>query len=143
MASEASQKKINKIKTTVGPPLLSIKHSHKTPPLTNLGWGWGVRTLGPPSLNLHTQFHTEFPFPSLLHFCCTSEAKRHIGNTSSVICQSVCPSPFAFNGATCVPLSIAYSVISFITHTCIIYIVSVSQICFYHNHDYVMIDQAG
>ena len=36
----------NKIKTTFGPPLLPIKHPHKTPPLTNLR---GVRT--PPPLH--------------------------------------------------------------------------------------------
>ena len=40
LASEASQKKYNnKIKTTFGPPLLTNKHPHKTPPLTNLGGG--------------------------------------------------------------------------------------------------------
>ena len=51
-ANAASQKKNseNKIKTTLGPPLLSIKLRDKTPPLTNLR---GVRTPGPPSGSAH------------------------------------------------------------------------------------------
>ena len=31
----------NKIKTTIGPPLLCLKHPYKTPPLTNLRGGGG------------------------------------------------------------------------------------------------------
>ena len=50
LASEASKKKIiiNKIKTTFGPPLLPLKHPHRTPPLTNFGGG-GVPDPSPPS----------------------------------------------------------------------------------------------
>ena len=48
MASDASQKKNNKVNTTVGPPLLPIKPLHKTPPLTNLR-GAGCPELRSPS----------------------------------------------------------------------------------------------
>ena len=48
MSSEANQKKIdNKVKATVGPPLLPIKALHKTPPLTNIR-GSGSPVLSPP-----------------------------------------------------------------------------------------------
>ena len=53
-ASAASQKKNseNKIKTTLGPPLLSIKLRDKTPPLTNLKGGSGS-PVPPPSGSAH------------------------------------------------------------------------------------------
>ena len=43
----------NTIKTTFGPPLLPIKHPHKTPPLTNLR---GVRTPLPSTLDPRMHF---------------------------------------------------------------------------------------
>ena len=51
-ASAASQKKNseNKIKTTLGPPLLSIKLRDKTPPLTNLRGGGDPDPRSPPPL---------------------------------------------------------------------------------------------
>ena len=43
--SEPEKNYDNKIKTTIGPPLIRLKHPYKTPPLTNLR---GVRTPAPP-----------------------------------------------------------------------------------------------
>ena len=50
-AKRARKKKYinNNKKKTFGPPLLPIKHPHKTPPLTNLKGRGRVRTPGRPS----------------------------------------------------------------------------------------------
>ena len=73
LASEASQKKIdnNKVKTTVGPPLLPMKSLHKTPPLTNLR---GVRTPGPPPLDPRLNFECDF------HNAGKSKVKQNLPN---------------------------------------------------------------
>ena len=43
------------------------------------------------------------------NFCGTSEAKRHIGITVSVICLSICLSCFAFAYATCIPQNTGFT----------------------------------
>ena len=56
--SEPEKNYNNKIKTTIGPPLLRLKHPHKTPPLTNLRGGPDPRS--PPSGSAHEYYGHEF-----------------------------------------------------------------------------------
>ena len=60
LASEDSESHFNyKVKTTFVPPLLHIKHPYnRTPPLTNLRGGGGIRTPGPPFGSAHVILNT-------------------------------------------------------------------------------------
>ena len=84
---ERSEFDNKKVKTTVGPPpLLPIKSLRKTPPLTNLKGGGGVRTpsgsaLGIQVKQIGTEGYDAFLLNNLNHFnvrdSCTSYYQTH------------------------------------------------------------------